>query len=202
MALTLPFPPRDCGVCLESLAQVGRPVVLVGPCGHCLHKSCLGGWNARCARGNFAITCPCCNQVISFFLESDSDEQIENGDTDTGTPVTRQAVKVVLLWRRIVAGIFLPLMMAVPRQTFYAFLLRRKVSDDMWEVVAFGGAHLWIGIITGIFFPEDIATFLLPLMLIVLQVKRSDTWDTVACGFFVWNFTGNYYTLMLAPSYL
>jgi hypothetical protein len=198
MVLTLPFPTRECGVCFESLALVGHPVVLVGPCGHCVHKSCLSEWDAARERGNFATKCPSRNQGISFSFGSDSDEQIENGDTDTGIPALRQAVKGVHLWRRIVAGILFPLLMAV---TFYEFLLRRKVSDDMWEVVAFGGAHLWIGILAGIFFPEDIATFLLPGMLIALQVERSDTWDTVAWDFF-YEFLLATPSLVLVPSYL
>lgn len=194
MKLALPFPPRECGVCLESLALVGPPIVNLGPCGHCLHKSCFDDWRMECVRGNRATNCPCCNQVATSLFESKSDENTENGDGDTGTPATRQAIKEALSWRRIVADIFLPLMMAGPRQTFYAFLLRRKLSDDMWEVVAaFGGAHLWIGTFTGILFPEDIANFLMPLMLIVLQVKRSDAWDIVASRICLCIFTGYFF---------
>jgi hypothetical protein len=74
-------------------------------------------------------------------------------DTNTGTSATRQAIMGVLIWRRYVAGMLLPLMMVIPRQIFIAFILRRHVAAKVWKEILADGAQLWIGILTGLLLP-------------------------------------------------
>jgi hypothetical protein len=114
--MTLPCPPRDCTICLESLALHGRPIVLAVPCGHCLHERCFNAWSAartaqRTAQ-NRLIPCPCCNQIVQgtnicFSFESNPDENVENGDSDTGptATATRQAFSGELSWKHVGVGL-------------------------------------------------------------------------------------------------
>jgi hypothetical protein len=105
--MALPRPPRDCSICLESLALYA-PLVVVVPCGHCSHKRCFDEWKAERGKNFRSTPCPCCNQkvertIIPFFFESGPDEiaeNVENGKTETRPPKPRQ------WWRQILPVVF------------------------------------------------------------------------------------------------
>jgi hypothetical protein len=173
--MALACPRQDCAICLESLALYGRAVVVAVPCGNCLHKRCFDAWSAERTAENLAIPCPWCNQVVKgaiicFPFESDPDENVENGDTDTEPRATRQAFNRVLLWRGIVTGI-LPVMMVV---------LVVAVSDEVdngWIFNFFFMYYLSLIMVIALDYRQTNNVFFVPPMIFVIDVTVYDVGD-------------------------
>lgn len=63
---------RECTVCHELLGGEKREMVVLVPCGHCVHAECWGEWTETCDRNGSEHRCTVCNdecRVISRLTE-------------------------------------------------------------------------------------------------------------------------------------